>query len=129
MITMGSKPIPLPYRSWDEVSPDQLQTIESINGPSSDTNPAVAPGRKWKDKTIVGVKYGTIVAVLMLILKFFAAIGKAEHRRSRFRTDWSHSITYQTLRPLPPISYPETQPFSYSEWKSPFDRKIRFPQE
>lgn len=83
MITMGSAPIPLPYKSWDEVQPDQLQTIQSINvtptEPNTDT--AIASGRNWKNKTFVGIKLGSIVTIILIVLRIFAAAGRTSHHR------------------------------------------------
>lgn len=101
MITMGSKPIPLPYRSWDEVPPDQLQTIASIN--QSHATNAIAPERNWKKKTFMGIKLGTIVTIIIIILK---SIALAENRREDYRiniptirTDFLHTIRYPEIRP------------------------------
>lgn len=75
MIAMGSEPIPLPYRSWDEVP----LTIVSINSEATNdvptyTNSTTAPDQNWKKKTIIGIKHGTIVAIILFLLKFILRI-------------------------------------------------------
>lgn len=110
---MGSAPIPLPYRSWDEVPPDQLQTIESINENTTqtETSTAVESGRSWREKTFVGIRWGTIVTIILIFLKFLALAVKSGHRGDDFKPD---EIPMSELRSR------------LFQWKSKYDDQSKY---
>lgn len=89
---MGSAPIPLPYKSWNEVPTDQLETNASINflkTVPTHTNTAVAPSRSSEDKLCAGIKPSIIkIAIALIILLIITVFcPKTENRNNipRFR--------------------------------------------
>lgn len=112
---MGSEPIPLPYRSWDEVPPDRLQTIVTMNSDSTNTGMA-PPVKRSTGKTFMGIKYGTI---LIIILAFMRGI-------ARYNRD-----TYPPpALILPDLSknmvIPDTQSFEIPKWMTHLEREKVF---
>lgn len=89
MITMGSEPIPLPYRSWDEVPPEHLRAIVQINTETMDD--AQAP--PTPTPPTCGSKCCTILndfrfrIALIFIIGALKAIADAIHRNQNAITD------------------------------------------
>lgn len=139
MITMGSAPIPLPYRSWDEVPPDQLQTIESINQNTTqtETSTAVESGRSWREKTFVGIRWATIVTIILFFLKFLALAVKSGHRGGYQTNTLSNLPRLETYRsnfePIPSSDYFKPAQIPISElrsrlfqWKSKYNDQSKY---